>query len=275
MALTSSRYLESLQTELPGPTWIKVRVFFLTIRALVLLVLGAIVLASLLGFQNLSTYIAKGASLTGLAVVLFWVTWEGARAVLDYALHLQKERVPEKTWREEEPLRKYILTIVKVAVTILVAGAFLLILKLWDVDLGFLYWISKGLTWGPKLGPFSLNLLNLGLAVLTLYLGRWFSRLLRALLELRFYPQTDWDESIRYTISNTCHYTILTITILMALSFLGVSFGDLAIVAAGLGVGIGFGLQNIVNNFISGLILMFESPIKVGDMLVIDGQWGR
>ncbi len=272
--LLRPQYLESLQTELPGPTWTKVGVFFLTIRALVLLVLGAIVLTSLLGFHNLSTYIAKGASLTGLAVVLFWVTWEGARAILDYVLHLQKERVPVKTWREEEPLRKYILTIVKVAVTILVAGAFLLILKLWDVDLGFLFWISKGLTWGPKLGPFSLNLLNLGLAVLTLYLGRWFSRLLRALLELRFFPQTDWDESIRYTISNTCHYTILAITILMALGFLGVSFADLAIVAAGLGVGIGFGLQNIVNNFISGLILLFERPIKVGDMLVIDGQWG-
>jgi potassium efflux system protein len=272
--LLRPRYLESLQIELPEPMWTKALVFFLTVRTLVLLVLGAIVLTSLLGFHNLSAYIAKGASLTGLVVVLFWVTWEGARAVLDYALHLEKERVPEETWREEETLRQYILAIVKVAVTILVAGAFLLIVKLWDVDLGFLYWISKGLTWGLKLGPFSLNLLNLGLAVLTLYLGRWFSRLLRALLELRFYPQTDWDESIRYTISNTCHYTILAITILMALGFLGVSFADLAIVAAGLGVGIGFGLQNIVNNFISGLILLFERPIKVGDMLVIDGQWG-
>jgi len=64
------------------------------------------------------------------------------------------------------------------------------------------------------------------------------------------------------------------VTILIALGFLGVSFGNLAIVVGGLGVGIGFGLQNIVNNFISGLILLFERPIKVGDMLIIDGQWG-
>ena len=169
---------------------------------------------------------------------------------------------------------KYSLAIVKVVATIIVAGAFLLVLKLWGIDLLFLDWLYAGLTWGPKLGPFSLNLLNLGLVVLTLYLGRWFSRFLITLLEVRFYPRTDWDESIRYSISNAFHYTLQALAILIALGFLGVSFGDLAIVAAGLGVGIGFGLQNIVNNFISGLILLFERPIKVGDMLIIDGQWG-
>jgi len=56
---------------------------------------------------------------------------------------------------------------------------------------------------------------------------------------------------------------------------LGINYANLAIIAGGLGVGIGFGLQNIVNNFFSGLILLFERPIKVGDLLIIDGQWGR
>ena len=268
------KYLEKMRAELTGSAWHKIRVIFLIVRTFVWLVLGAIILTGLLGYRNLSIYIANGANLTGLVVALFWVTWQGARAVLDYTLHPEKERVPGEILPQEELLRQYFLAMVKVVVTILVAGAFLLLAKIWGIDLGVLLWLSQALTWGPRLGPFHLNLQNLGLVVLTLYLGRWFSRFLRALLEVRFYPQTQWDQSIRYTISNTLHYTIQAIAILVALGFLGVSFGDLAIVAGGLGVGIGFGLQNIVNNFFSGLILLFERPIKVGDMLVIDGQWG-
>lgn len=268
------KYLENLQTELSEPGWTKVRIFFLIVRTFVWLVLGAILLTTLLGYTNLSAYIAKGAGLTGLLLILFWLTWQGSRTVLDYALHPTKEQVPEEFQQQEELLIKYSLAIVKVTATLIVAGAFLLILYLWEIDFVFLQWLYKGLSWGPQFGPFTLNLLNLGLVVLTLYLGRWFSRFLRTLLEVRFYPRTDWDESIRYSISNTIHYTLQAVAILIALGFLGVSFTDLAIVAAGLGVGIGFGLQNIVNNFISGLILLYERPIKVGDILIIDGQWG-
>jgi potassium efflux system protein len=275
--LLRSRYFDFLRAELPCPGWIKGRGFLFTVRALLIAVLGAIIIAGLLGFQNLSAYIAQAASLTGLVLVLFWVTWHGAKTFLEHAVRPikpEKCRVSKQVRRQEERLRNYYLAILKVVVILVVARVFVLLLIAWGVDLNFLYWLSQGLTWGTKLGPFHLTLLNLGLAALTLYLGRWFSRFLKAFLNVRFYHRADWDESLRYTITNTLHYVIQAIAIIMALGFLGVSFGDLAIVAGGLGVGIGFGLQNIVNNFISGLILLFERPIKVGDMLVIDGQWG-
>ncbi len=272
--LLRSRHFDNLRTKLPGPAWMKGGGVFLGIQVLLLGVLGGIIVASLMGFQNLSAYIAQAASLTGMVLVLFWVAWQGSRTVLEHTIGSEKGPVPEEIRWQEKSLRKYYLSLMEVVVVFLVAGALLLILRLWGVDLEFLAWFSQILIWGAKLGPFHLTLLNIGLAVLALYLGRWFSRFLQVLLEVRFYPRSKWDESIRYTISNTIHYSIQAIAILMALSFLGISFGDLAIVAGGLGVGIGFGLQNIVNNFISGLILLFERPIKVGDMLVIDGQWG-
>jgi small-conductance mechanosensitive channel len=61
----------------------------------------------------------------------------------------------------------------------------------------------------------------------------------------------------------------------MALSVLGFPLSNLTLMAGGLGVGIGFGLKDILNNFVSGLILLYERPVKVGDMLSVDQQWGR
>jgi potassium efflux system protein len=272
--LIRNRHFEDLRAALPGPGWMVRRGFFLLLQVLLVVVLVMIIVASLLGFQNLSAYISQAASLIGLVIALFWVTWHAARAILEHAVEPDKGRVSKEKRRQEELLKDHYLSIMKVVVTLLVVWAFLLILNLSGTDLTFLSWVSEALNWGTHLGPFHLTLLTLGLAVFTLYLGRWFSRFLRVLLDVRFYPKSRLDESIHYTISNTIHYVIQAIAILMALSFLGISFGDLAIVAGGLGVGIGFGLQNIVNNFISGLILLFERPIKVGDMLVIDGQWG-
>jgi potassium-dependent mechanosensitive channel len=272
--LLRRQHFEALRAELPGPTWVKGRGFFVALRLLLFVVLGATVITGLLGFHNLSASIAEGATLIGAVVVLFWVLWQSARAVLEQALRHRNGRVTKKVRKQEELLKQYYLALMKLGVTILVAGVVLFGLNLWGIPLSSVVWFLQGLGWGPRLGPFHLSLANLGLAVLTLYVGRWLSRFLRTFLEARFYHRANWDESLRYTISSTLHYSIQAVAILTALGYLGVSFGDVAIVAGGLGVGIGFGLQNIVNNFVSGLILLFERPIKVGDMLVIDGQWG-
>jgi small-conductance mechanosensitive channel len=275
LGLLRSRHFDDLRTELPGPEWLKGRGLFFTLRLLLVAVLTAIIITSLLGFQNLSAYIAQAASLVGLFLALFWVTWQVAKTVLEHAIPPGKAPAPKKLWRQEKTLRKNYLAILKVAVFLLVVRVFLSMLDLWGIDQTFLVWLSQGLTWGTRIGPLRLTLLNLGLAALALYLGRWFSRFMQVLLEVRFSQRTDWDASLRHTISNSLHYVILAVALILALGFLGISFSDLAIVAGGLGVGIGFGLQNIVNNFFSGLILLFERPIKVGDTLVIDGKWGR
>ncbi len=75
------------------------------------------------------------------------------------------------------------------------------------------------------------------------------------------------DQSTAYTLGRVLHYVILVVALFVGLAVIGVDLTKIAIVAGALGVGVGFGLQNIVNNFVSGLILLFERTIKVGDYI--------
>jgi small-conductance mechanosensitive channel len=82
---------------------------------------------------------------------------------------------------------------------------------------------------------------------------------------------------VPYAISSLVRYTLIFLGFLVALAAAGIEFGKLTVVAGGLGVGIGFGLQNAVNNFVSGLILLFERPVQVGDVVQLMSQnlWGE
>jgi len=73
-----------------------------------------------------------------------------------------------------------------------------------------------------------------------------------------------------YTVSRLTHYFIIILAVFIALSSIGLDFGNLALVAGALSVGIGFGLQSIVNNFVSGLIILFEHSLRVGDYIELD-----
>ncbi len=83
------------------------------------------------------------------------------------------------------------------------------------------------------------------------------------------------EKGARISIARLVHYVIVVAGFLLAISALGIEITKLTIMISALGVGIGFGLQGIVNNFVSGLVLLFEQPIRVGDIIELNGMWGE
>jgi len=93
------------------------------------------------------------------------------------------------------------------------------------------------------------------------------SRFIRFLLNEDIYPRVPLAPGVPYAITTTTHYVILLVGFVVAVAVLGFDMTKFTILAGAFGVGLGLGLQNIVSNFVSGLILLFERPIKVGDLV--------
>jgi small-conductance mechanosensitive channel len=111
-------------------------------------------------------------------------------------------------------------------------------------------------------------------AVAVLIIGVVATRALKRWLEERFLPETNLDVGVRSSIGTGAGYAGVILATLIALSNVGLNLQNVAIVAGALSVGIGFGLQSIINNFVSGLILLVERPIKVGDRIEVGTRMG-
>ncbi len=121
-----------------------------------------------------------------------------------------------------------------------------------------------------SIGSYTLNTYQLVSALLVLVAAMIINKLAARALARAARYRKGMAESQVYTMTRLLGYTIFTIAILLTLSMLGITFDRIALVAGALSVGIGFGLQNIVSNFISGIIILFEKTLRVGDFVELE-----
>lgn len=131
--------------------------------------------------------------------------------------------------------------------------------------------LSLGFTMGSK--RVSVGLILIAAAIL--YGTPLVSLIVQKTLMEGAFRRSGTEAGIRHSMTRLLHYFIAFFGFLIVVSILGVDITKITIILGALGVGIGFGLQGIVNNFVSGLILLFERPVRIGDFIEIDGKWSQ
>lgn len=129
-------------------------------------------------------------------------------------------------------------------------------------------------SFGVRIGTTTITLWNVLYAVLLLLLGVLVARTFQRWMANKFLPRTGLEPSLQSSIATVVGYVGTIIACAVAMSEVGLNLENVALVAGALSVGIGFGLQSIVSNFVSGLILLAERPIRVGDTINVKGEEG-
>ncbi len=253
-----------------GPIW-RVPRAVLAFLLLLVITLGGF------GFVALSYYVAIQVLLTGGLFFLFLILHQIGRELLE-------QSISTETW-----LGQYMRTALKMDEASthrfnfwagllydfllifagLVIGLFVWGAKREDVA----SWLNQAL-FGFKVGSITISLIEIFIAALVAVALILLTRFFQRILTDKILPQTTIESGLRQSIKIAVGYLGIIIAILAGIAILGLDLSNLALIVGALTVGLGFGLQNIVNNFVSGLILLAERPIKLGDWIVVGDQQG-
>ena len=232
--------------------------------------------AALFGYFNFAMFAARE-MVWGALVVL--ATWLLARFADDLALWLfAPGAAVGRSLRLSTGLQPARLeqagvllsALLRVALVLLAIAALLVPFGNVNALYGWFGTLQSGLQVGGQL----LRPMSVLWAVLVLLLGLGLVKVLQQWLVDTYLPRTELDIGVRNSISTVARYLGIVLAVLWALATLGIGFEKLALLASALSVGIGFGLQAITQNFVSGLILLAERPVKIGDWVKIGDQEG-
>lgn len=246
------------------------------LRFATLLVALAVLGAALFGYQVLSDYVAL-LFLSGVALGFLLVLLRGALRDGLHSLLFERRRTVE--WRRilfksERGANFFELVACFLLDLLLVFVFFYVMLRVAGTpEEELALWFYGGLS-GFSVGGVAIKPLNILLAILVVVLILLATRLMQRRVRGGFFATINLESSVQQSISTGIGYVGVIAAMLIGVNVLGLDLTNLALIAGALSVGIGFGLQNIVSNFVSGLILLIERPVKVGDWVIVGGNEG-
>jgi len=160
-----------------------------------------------------------------------------------------------------------------VRVSLLVAAA-LLVLAPWRIESGDMLATVEAAFFGFAIGGATISIASLVVAVLLFVLAVAATRAVQRWLETKYLPHTKLDTGLQNSIKTSLGYVGFIAALGLSLAYLGLSFERLTLIVGGLSLGIGLGLQSVTNNFVSGLIMLWERAVRVGDWVEVGAEQG-
>jgi small-conductance mechanosensitive channel len=242
------------------------------VRRTILAVLAVALAAVVMGNVTLAAFLTRG--LEG-AAFLALVLWAGTIVAEGFVTALLASRTLQRVRSvayHASGLRQALLRTIRIAAPVAwVAGT----LHLLDLLNFVVDTIREALGAHLRVGALALSAGDVIAFALTLFVSIVLARVVRALLEDDVLSRLALPRGVPSVISAAANYGILLAGFLFAVSAAGLDLSRVTILAGAFGVGIGFGLQNVVNNFVSGLILLFERLLQLGDVIEVAGVSGR
>lgn len=156
----------------------------------------------------------------------------------------------------------------------IVIGAVPFLLLLWGFDTRDISSWFRQILFGFEIGGVKISVTTVVAALVIFFFGYLAAKFFQAWLDRDVLERAGVEPGVRDSVRTGVGYVGVALAALLAISYAGLDFSSLAIVAGALSVGVGFGLQSVVNNFVSGLILLAERPIKLGDWIIVGGHEG-
>ena len=241
--------------------------FFTTVAGIILC------LVAISGYPFLSAFILNRIIMTFILLGFLFIIRKAFEEIMHRVLLM---RFWAKTFRvKRKILSKLNFWISLVVDPLFVLLAIYMILALWGVSVEILnHGIYKIFT-GFNIGGVKISLLSIFLGIIIFFIAVNIVRALKRRLAGNVLSKMDIDEGIKASLESGFGSVGYVLSALLAIAIMGGDLGNLALIAGALSVGIGLGLQNVVNNFVSGIVILFERPIKVGDWVSINGEEGR
>ncbi|MFY0619363.1 mechanosensitive ion channel family protein [Shimia sp.] len=220
--------------------------------------------------------IAVVLSFAGLTRGASYLVFSSTRSMFLVAFLLVMQRLIQKIFaalagKNEEDDSSLASVVVGIALIVLALPVFALC---WGAQITHLHQAWQGISKGLTFGDLVLSPETVFLLIVVYAFGHAITRLVQAFLRDNILPKTSLDVGGQNAMVSGAGYVGIFLAALVALTVAGINLSNIALFAGALSVGIGFGLQNIVSNFVSGIILLVERPVSEGDWIEVGGQMG-